>query len=172
MDIVLGGLIALGGVIIGGLSSYIIARLQISAAREQLIQQLSHQEREAQRNRLIEARKDYLLPLRKVISEWTSWSDRQVAMIARLQEASKNRTSPSWKLEIREFKETTEQMQQLSLQLNILRGQISDSTLDNLIEAVKETDYKLSIPRMRLYSFFNDKSSKDAKTIEDAMRES
>ena len=169
-DIVLGTLIALSGVIIGGLSSYIIARLQIRAHREELNQQLSHQEREAQRNSLIEARKDHLLQLRNIISNWVECSHQSVNMNVRLKKALKNKgKSLEKELEIREYIEVSERGKRLSSQLAGIRGEISDNILDNLIDAVLTKQYEIDLERMPLVRFFNEPGSVDIKAIESAM---
>ena len=64
-DIVQGTLIGITGAIVGAIiaaiSSYIIAKQQINARRDELNQQLNHQKEEAYINRLIESRKEFLL---------------------------------------------------------------------------------------------------------------
>lgn len=175
-ELVLGALIGIGGAIvgaiIGSLSSYMVTRLQISARREEMSQQLSHQEREARRNKLIEARKDLLLRLRNTLSEWVECSHRQTNMIVKLKDAREkyDKASPSRQLEIIEFKEVSERGKQVSSQFDILRGQVSDSKLDSLIEAVRETQYKVDTARMPLIRFFNDPGSADINTLESAFQ--
>ena len=159
-DIVLGALIgvcaAALGAIITGFINYKNAKLQ-----------LSYQKGEAQRNRLIEARKELLLDLRRTISEWVDCSNKQVAMIVRLDKAVKNKESPLVrKLEIKEFNEVSERMKQLSSQFNILRSQVSDNRLADLIEVVRETEYEVNTKRLPLIRFFNNPGSVDANTFE------
>jgi hypothetical protein len=173
-DIVLGALIGIGGTvvgaIIGGLSSYMITRLQISAAREQLTQQLSHQEREAKRNRLAEARKELLLDLRHTISEWVECSSRGAATIVRFQKALEGKgNSTERRRATKEFFEVSERTKELTSRLSILRIQ-SDSKLDKLIEAVKDTQWKVVEQRLPLIEFFNSPGSADINTFESAIR--
>lgn len=174
-DIVLGALIGISGAIVGAiiaaLSSYIITRLQINARREELNQQLSYQEREAQRARLIESRKDLLHRLRNTISEWVDCSNRQINMIVRLEKAFKeyDDASAARQLEIHEFNEVSERGKQVASQFEILRRQVSDNKLSELIEAVTETQYEVNTARQPLIRFFNNPSGVDANTIESAL---
>ncbi len=164
-DIVLGALIGVGAVVIGaiitGFINYRNAKLQ-----------LTYQEREAQRNRLIEPRKDLLLDLRHTISELVDCSNKQVAMIVRLDKAFNKYEEGSLdrELEIREFGKVSERLKQLSAQFDILRGQVSDNKLDNLIEAVKDIQYKVDTQRMPLIRFFNNPGTADANTLESALQ--
>ncbi len=164
-DIVLGALIGAittaVGAIITGFINYKNAKLQ-----------LSHQGREAQRNRLIEARKELLLDLRRTISEWVEYSNQQVNMTVRLKNADEKYQDGSLErqLEIREFAEVSGKMQQLSSQLGILRAQVSDRKLDNLIEAVKDIQYEVDVQRMPLVRFFNNPGSADVNTLESALQ--
>ncbi len=175
-DIVLGALIGVGAAVIGsiitGVINYKNSKLQIGARRDELNQQLSYQEREAQRDRLIESRKDLLLRLRNTLSEWAQCSHGQVNMTVRLKNAFEkyDDASPSRQLEIREFNEVSERMKQLSSQFDILRGQVSDNKLDNLIEAVRETQYEVDIARMPLIRFFNNPSGADINSLESAFQ--
>jgi len=175
-EIVLGALIGVGAVIVGsiitGIINYKNSKLQICARRDELNQQLSHQEREAQRNSLIESRKELLLDLRHTVSEWVECSHKQVNMIVRLKNAFEkyDDASSARQSEIREFNEVSERGKQLSSQLDILRGQVSDNKLDNLIEAVRERQYAVDTARMPLIRFFNNPGNADANTIDSALK--
>ena len=170
-DIVLGALIGVISAIVGWIISYRTSRMQINARRDELNQQLSYQEREAQRNRLIESRKDYLLRLRNTVSEWVEYSHREINMIVRLDAAIKSGDTSKKQSEIREFNEVSEQGKQVSSKFDMLRGQVSDNTLDSLIEAVRETQYEVNTARMPLIRFFNNPGSADTNTIESAIQE-
>lgn len=157
--------------VVGWVISYRTSRMQINARRDELNQQLSHQEREAQRDRLIEARKDYLLQLRSNISEWIENSHRQINMIVRLDEAMKNGNTTRKQLEISEFNEVTERGRQIQSQFDVLRGQVADNTLGNLIEAVRETQYEVNTARQPLIRFFNNPGDANINELESAMKE-
>ncbi len=165
-DIVLGALI---GAIATAAGSIIIGFINYKNAKLQL----SHQGREAKRNRLIEARKDLLLRLRHTLSEWVDVSNMQVNMVERLKNAFEKyeESSPARQLEIIEFNKVSEQGKQISSQFEILRGQVSDNTLSNLIEAVRETQYEVDTARMPLIRFFNNPSGADISSLESAFRE-
>lgn len=161
-DIVLGALIGIGATALG---SIIIGILNYKNTKAQL----RHQEREAQRNRLIAARKDTLVPLRNKISEWVACSSRQAAMIVRLDKAIKNKDSVERQLEMTEYYASSKRMELISLELDIARGQISDNKLDNLIDNVREKQLEIDTARMPLLIFFNNPEAADANTIESAM---
>jgi hypothetical protein len=169
-DIVLGALIGVISAVVGWVISYRTSRMQINARRDELNQQLSYQEKEVQKKSLIESRKDYLLKLRSNISEWIENSHRQTNMIVRLEKAIKSGDSTKEQSEIRAFNEVTKRGAQISSQFDVLRGQVSDNTLDKLIEAVRETQYKVNTARMPLINFFNDPKGADIKTLESAMQ--
>ncbi len=174
-DIVLGALIgvvsAALGAVITGIINHRNAKLQINARRDELNQQLSHQEREAQRNSLIEARKDLLLPLRNAISEWVECSHQVTNMTVRFKNALKeDKASPSRQLETKEFWEVMERGKRLSSQLRILHGQISDDMLDKRIEALRKTQYEVDLERMPLLRFVNNPGSADIDTLEAALQ--
>ena len=157
--------------VVGWVISYRTSRMQINARRDELNQQLSHQEREAQGYRLIEARKDYLLQLRNNISEWIENSHRQINMIVRLDEAMKNGNTTRKQLEISEFNEVTERGRQIQSQFDVLRGQVADNTLGNLIEAVRETQYEVNTARQPLIRFFNNPGDANINGLESAMKD-
>lgn len=176
-DIALGALIGVIGTALGalivGIINYKISKSQINARRDKLNQQLSHQERESRRNRLIESRKDLLLRLRNTLSEWVDASHKQVNMTVRLKNALEkyDESSHARQLEIIEFNEASERIKQLSSQFEILRGQVSDNTLDNLIEAVRETQYAVDTARLPLIRFFNNPKGADINALESAFTE-
>jgi hypothetical protein len=173
-DIVLGALIGIGGAVVGsiitGYFSYKNTRLQVNTRREELNQQLSHQEREARLHRLIDARKDYLLSLRKTLGEWMECSNKAVAMLVRVGEAHKEKAnSLELQQESKTFEAVSNQSAELTSQLEILRGQVSDSNLDNLIEAAKKAQYDAGLEMMPLVRFFNNPQNADTSSIEAAL---
>jgi len=161
-DIVLGALIGVISAVVGYIMSYRNIKLQ-----------LSYQERETQRNRLIEVRKELLLDLRRTISEWVEYSNQQVNMDVRLKKAIEkyDNTSLEWQSEIKEYTKVSEQMKQLTQRLGILRAQVSDKTLDNLIGNVRETQYNVDVVRSPIVEFFNNPSGANANTIESVMQQ-
>jgi hypothetical protein len=164
-DLVLGAIIGVGATALGAIITGLINHKNIKL-------QLNYQKNEAQLNRLVEVRKELLLDLRRTISEWVECSTQQVNMAVRFQKAldGYKKESAERRLEIKKFFEVLDKMQQLSSQLNILRGQVSDSKLENLIEAVLDTQYKVDEQRMPLVRFFNNPGSADVKTFESALQ--
>ncbi len=174
-DIVFGALIGVGaaalGSIITGIINYKNSTLQISARRDELNQQLSHQEREAKISRLIEARKEHLFRLRNILSKWVECSNQQVNMDVRLDKAIKSGDSFRQQLNISEYNETSELGKELTSQLNILRRELSDNIVDDLIKAIFEKQSEIDIARMPIVRFFNNPEGADSSTIESVMRE-
>jgi hypothetical protein len=174
-DIVLGALIGIGGgivgAIIGALSSYIVTRKQINAHRDELNQQLDYQDKKTQKEWFIQDRKSYLSPLRKPLSEWVICSHQQTNMNVRLrndfekyEKGSKERLA-----EINEFHDAHERVKNLSSQVAILRGQISDGKLDKLISDLMSTQIEVDNQRMPLIRIFNKSDSANTANIEKAI---
>lgn len=84
-DILLGavisGLSLFIGSAIGAFISYKTTKAQIETRLVELQQELGHREREARRGRLIEARKNYLVPLRETVSKWAVELTRMIDQV-------------------------------------------------------------------------------------------
>lgn len=138
-DIVLGTII---GAIIAGLSSYFIARQQINARREEFSQQLSHQEREGLINRLIEARKQVLIPLREAINMSLELSNNYLILMVQMKEASKKDDGAELREAIKRWEEASDKSKEANSNLKILIGQLSDAQLLRMIEEVQANQEK------------------------------
>jgi hypothetical protein len=169
-DLAWGALIGLVGAILGaliaGVTSYKIAKIQIQARHDEINLQLSYQEKESYRNRIIESRKDVLLRLRNATSEWVECSHQQTNMNVRLKKAFKNKgESPEKELEIKKYIDVSQHGERILSQFQVLRGQLSDSTLDNFIEALWEKQSAIKTARIPLLEFFNNPKEADINTI-------
>ena len=126
-DITLLGALGIGtiiGALIAGLVSYFTTRIQINARRH-----------EARINRLIEAREKVLIPLREAVSKSLELSNNALTMTVRMGEANKSGAdAKEFREEIQLWEEVSEKSSQASSNLEILRGQISDSKLDQFIQ--------------------------------------
>jgi len=162
-DIILGYIL---GASITGIISYLIARQQISARREEIKQQLDHQDQESQINRLIEARKEHILPLRKTISEYVLNRNQVVNMMVRLDEALKSGNSARIQENAQEYYETTERGKTLTSQLQILRGQLGDQKLSDLIKTLLDKQSEIDLARMPIVRLFNNPGSENIATLE------
>jgi len=167
-EIVQGALIGIAGVIVGAISSYIVARLQINARRAELNQQFGHQEREAQINRRIETQKDNLFHLRETISEYVENSHQGANMNVRLKEAFESGDHNEKQREIDEYVKTLEDGTKLASKLAKLRGEISDNTLDNRIEILLENQQNIDAERMPLIRLFHHPDKVNYHAIEAA----
>jgi len=69
LGIIIGGGIGVVASIVGGIFSYLVAKSQINARRQEQADQFANRKQEFQMDRLIEARKAWLEPLSKAIQE-------------------------------------------------------------------------------------------------------
>jgi len=169
-DIVQGALIGIAGAIVGAIiaavSSYIIAKSQINARRDELNQQLSHQEHEIRIHRLIEARKEHLFQLRRTISDYIENMRQETNLSFRFINRIKNKDkSLSDRQETQEFFGAMEKGKQLYSQLETIRGQLSDNQLDDLINTFLEKYNEIEKARLPIVDFLtNPQSTSDPNT--------
>ena len=185
-DILLGAAIGTSGTVVGavvaGLIYYRIAKLQINAGREELNRKLAQQEyelnrklayqwEETRRDRLIEARKAHLDPLRKTISGLAESSNKSVAMLVRVQQAQKKKDPSELKQELELMEEVFHQSARFSSEVEILRGQVGDSKLDNLIQVVINAQSEAGVRIMPLLRLFNNPQNVGVNSLEAAFGE-
>ena len=151
-DIILGYIL---GASITGIISYLIARQQIGARREEIKQQLDY-----------EVRKEHILPLRKTISEHVLNRNQVVNMMVRLDEALKSENSARIQENAREYYETIERSKTLTSQLGILRGQLGDQKLSDLIKTLLDKQSEIDLARMPIVRLFNNPGSENVATLE------
>ena len=156
--------------IVSGYITYRVTKSQSNTRSDELRLQLAYQEQEAQRDRLVEARKGYLIPIREVMSEWMQGSNAVVMAIARVQAAKVGDNSKRYKEEVENFNLTSERIQQSSSKLETLRGQISDRTLQEEIGTAQKAQEALSPAILKLTRLFNDATA-STKLIETALVE-
>lgn len=168
---VLGGLIGICGAIVGAiiaaLSSYKIAQLQINARREELSQQQKYNEQQARIDRLIKARENFLIPLRETLSKWMELTKQDQQMLVRLEKAygERNNNPQELERELERYKETAEKSTQVTSDLAILQGQISDFILDQMIENAKKAHWETAPERTELDRLFNNPQNIDTNSL-------
>jgi len=149
-DIVLGALIGAGatalGSIIIGIINYRNSKLRINVRRD-----------EARIDRLIRVRENVLIPLREALSKWLEVSKQSEQKLAQFEIASKKKAdTPSLAEIMKDLAESWDKGTQISIELAILQGQLSDSTLNQLIEDAK-TAFNAAGPQIRqITRFAND----------------
>jgi len=170
-DIVLGGFIGIGGAIVGAIivaiSSYLITKLQINARHVELNQQQKYNEQQVRIDRLVKARENVLIPLREILSKWIEFTKQDQQMLVRLEKAYKERNNNPQELEreLERYKETAEKSTQVTSELAITQGQISDSILDQMIENAKEAYWKTAPERTELGRLFNNPQNMDTNSL-------
>lgn len=131
-DIVLGALIGVVAAVIGaaitGSINYKNSKLQISARRD-----------EAQIDRLIKIREKVLIPLRGAISQSLELANNALVLMVQMGEAQKKSDAAEMEKAIQCWKEASEKSKETSTTLEILRGQVSDSQLYQMIDEVKKS---------------------------------
>jgi len=175
-DILLGALIGLGGAVLGsiimGVISYVISKLQINARRDELNQQLTYNEKQAQINRLIELRKPVLIRLKEVVSRWMQTSVEAQQMTVRLKAAYSKKDNPEERArESKLWKESGDKSAQISSELAVLQGQLSDSTLAQMIENVIETYWVISQELTKLQLILTNPKDLDSNSLLSVIKE-
>ncbi len=164
-DGILAALIAIVSGLVGFAGSYLVTKSQNDARLDELRLRLDRESEEAKRNRVIEARKSYLVPLREVLSKWLRASNDNYSAAVRFQAAQEKGDEARLRETFIELLKQMEESRGLSIQLDIHRGQISDAKLDQLIERATKADSNTAVERMRLVDWLNKNAALDAATI-------
>lgn len=141
------------GVVLGagvtGYISYKSNKAQIQATHGNLQLQLDYQKSENRKQRIIEARKPYLLPLRKALSGYIQKNIIATNMLVRREiSRKKNDNDPeNSPLKLYEAMQAVGEAWQFFEQL---RGQISDAVLEQRIQSLVKTEIKIDVQRMPL----------------------
>ena len=135
-DIVLGALIGVGatalGSIITGIINYRNSKLQINVRRD-----------EARIDRLIKAREKVLIPLREAMTQSLELANNALIMMIRMDGAYKRGEDPEEiKEEIKRWKEASHKSREASAKFEIVKSQLSDTQLYQMIEEVKNVEEK------------------------------
>lgn len=139
---------ALLGAVATGYITYRATKLQLNTQLETLGQQIRHQQEEARRNRIVEARKGYLMPLRKELLNYIHESTSQQGIFISMELASQAGVDASAHFKLLEnFKAQCEATFEASKKLHEYLGQISDSSLAALIDDLFGSETK-SLPRL------------------------
>ena len=183
-DLLLGAIIGAGraliGSIIGAMISYRTNKAQINARTIEQQQLLKHQELEARRSRLIETRKSYLIPLRETASKWVVELTRMIDQTDSLGKALKMheqypflypKPESSQKQAIEEIEA---RMKALKEELEVLRGQVSDTKLNDAVDNVLFRELDVSVSSWPiLHSTWDEWKSgkKDVNSVDGALDE-
>ncbi len=152
----MGALIALGSVILGsiiaGVINYKNSQLQINARRDELNQQQTYNAQQAKIDRRIKLREGVLIPLKEVVSRWMEASNKDQQMVVRLKTAHERKDNPEEiAKEDKLWVEASDKAMQITSELAVLQGQLSDSTLAQMIETAIEAYWETSREGTRLH---------------------
>lgn len=143
-ELIQGAIIGIVGTIIGAIIaaivSYRIAKLQFE-----------QQEREYRRNRLLEIRKNYLFPLRETISKWAIKISRMIENVEGIGWGIQwdGRVSELKKKAIEDLRT---ELKNLTDELEIHRGQISDKKLYDAIDKILSHEAAVNRKKLALMS--------------------
>lgn len=181
-DVLLGAIISgislLLGYAIGAYISYKTAKNQSETRLAELQQQLEHQKTEARRNRLVEIRKNYLIPLIETVSKWVTELTRlteQVDSLGRALKSSEEQPFLHPKPDDSQkqiIDKTKARMNTLKEELEVLRGQVSDNKLGEAIDDVLFKELDVSIDSWPILHYNWEKwmiEKKDIQAIDNAL---
>jgi len=165
-DILLVAIVGVGGTALGSITTGIISHFnskqQIKARLEEIDQQQDYSREQAEIERLIKHREPVLLHLREIMSKWVQLSGEAQRMTVRLKRADPRDRADENKL----WEESLDQSAQVTSELEVVQGQLSDATLGQMIEKVIETYEEISKDSIRLHLLLVDtKSSDDTSRI-------
>ncbi|MBA7605765.1 hypothetical protein ES703_12900 [subsurface metagenome] len=175
-DIVLGALIALGSAIlvtiITGIINYKNSTLQINAHHDELRQQHTYDEQQARIDRLIKLREGVLLPLREVVSRWIEASNKSHLMAVRLKTAHERKYSPEEiASEDKLWRESGDKAEQITSELAVLQGKLSDSTLIQMIETAIEAYWETSQEAIKLQFILSNPKDSNTNSLLSVIKE-
>lgn len=173
-DITLTAIISVSGAllasIITAVLTYFITKRQVKSRNEEHYRQLDHERLERRRDRLSLAREDYLKSLRKTLNEYMLYYGAVSARITefvQLKERGEN-IGGRWG----EFDTLANKTKELTENLTVLRGQLSDTKLYDMVIEFEESVHAIS-QQMALYTrkLVNGKNT-DVDILEEVFKES
>jgi len=149
---IIGSLSAIIGSVIGAFLTYKSTKIQIQSRALEQRQQIEHTEKEARRNRLIDARKEYLTGLSKGVTVWIAELGNFLDQISSIGYFLENvKQHPFLYTDVNtmknEFREELEKiikrLEKFRAGLEMIRGQLSDTKLIQLIDDALMTETKI-----------------------------
>ena len=132
-EILQGALIGIGGAIVGAVITAIISYINNKSQVELRIYELRSEN-------LIRSREKVLVPLREALAESVEYANKALKMMVRMKGAYKRKEEPKRiSEEISRWKEASEKSVEFLTRMEILRSQVSDSGLYNMIEEVNKS---------------------------------
>ncbi|MFC1939687.1 hypothetical protein ACFLXO_03250 [Chloroflexota bacterium] len=168
-----GGALALVGSVIVALIAHYNTKLQIKGSLDQLSLKLEQDTGEKYRDRLVEARKTYLIPLRDIISRWSVELTKLPGLATALNRLALSSADISSVTESQIYKDSIEfnrRMTSMAQQHEVFLGQISDKKLLNMIIKATETQGEAIVRRTEIHESVV--IDKDFKSLGNAINES
>jgi len=133
-DIVQGALIGIGGAIVGAIITAAIAYINTKS-------QINLRIYELRTDSLIKAREKVLIPLREAMTQSLELANKALIMMIRMDGAYKRKEDPKEiREEIQRWEEASRKSSEASAKFEILRNQVSDAQLYQMIEDVKNEE--------------------------------
>ena len=174
-DIALVAIISVSGALLASIVtavlSYYITKKQVQARTEEHLKQLEHDRLERRRDRLSLSRKDYLIRLRIKINEYMINSTAFSARITELAQAKENNQDISSRLP--EFVTLMQKSRELTDEIQILSGQISDARLYVMVKDIEKSiddAGKQLAPYIRVFSNSRDVDTYTLQKLFDEMQ--
>jgi hypothetical protein len=133
-DIVEGAIIGIAGAIVGAIITAIIAYINTKS-------QLNLRIYELRTDRLIKARERVLIPLREAMAQTLELANNALIMMIRMDGTYKRGEHPKEiKEEIKHWEEASQKSSEASAKFEVVRSQVSDTRLYQMIEEVKNAE--------------------------------
>lgn len=143
--VLIGVLGVLLGSIVTGIISFAIAKQQIKANLEATAQQLAHEKHESLIQRKLHTREKVLLPLREALSSSITIGNHWLMMTVQMQAAHKKADKEEIIDAESRWCQASKKSDEADMSVEVLRNQITDPELDQLMDDLLSSKQKESI---------------------------
>lgn len=171
-DFVQGALIAGAFAVVGSLVTALITycntKRQLRGTLQQLSLRMEHDAKEKRRDRSIEARKTYLVPLRELISQWNIKLMEMTSSLALLEQEFESENKKQSITETQAYKKhqaLNQRMYSMAESHESFYGQISDKKLLELVNEAGEIQQENIEKRMAMYRSIDIKDLKKLSEV-------
>ncbi len=157
-EIVQGALIGIAGAIVGATITAIVAYINAKS-------QLNLRIYELRTDRLIKAREQVLIQLRKAIVQSLEFSNHYLRLMVQMGEANKKADKTELREAIKRWEEASDKSEEAKSNLEILIGQLSDSQLLQMIEEVKTAQEEENAKVIEVTVLAHQEESRNIETL-------
>ena len=157
-EIVQGALIGIAGAIVGATITAIVAYINAKS-------QLNLRIYELRTDRLIKAREQVLIQLRKAIVQSLEFSNHYLRLMVQMGEANKKADKTELREAIKRWEEASDKSEEAKSNLEILIGQLSDSRLLQMIEEVKTAQEEENAKVIEVTVLAHQEESRNIETL-------